>query len=342
MPEFAILCPGAFDYILNKTGNMLIRYRPQDVCCVIDPDKAGRTAQDVLGFGGKIPVVSNFKEAEDYSPNALLIGSAPQGGYINKDYRTEITAAIQYGCDIYSGMHQFLNDDPELSALGQEKAITIKDLRRPPDPPHFPKGTWQKRKVKVLLIVGTDCDTGKMTTGWEITERLKNRGRDVRFIGTGQTGIMLGGYGVPIDAVVGDFMAGEIEYAIDEVGDQVDLVIVEGQGSLTNMYYAGVTLGLMHGAMPDYLVMTDEPGREIDVSNNCMASIGDVMELHLSLMKNFKQSQFLGINLLTLKMAEDLALNEIKNLEKQHKLPVTDLVRFGDRELIDGIEEELF
>jgi uncharacterized NAD-dependent epimerase/dehydratase family protein len=122
----------------------------------------------------------------------------------------------------------------------------------------------------------------------------------------------------------------------------VDLVIVEGQGSLTNMYYAGVTLGLMHGAMPDYLVMTDEPGRKIDVSNNRMASIGDVMELHLSLMKNFKQSQFLGINLLTLKMAEDLALNEIKNLEKKYKLPVTDLVRFGDRELIDRIEDELF
>ena len=342
MPEFAILCPGAFDYILNKTGNMLIRYRSQDVCCVIDPDKAGRTAQDVLGFGGEIPVVSNFNEAEDYSPNALMIGSAPQGGYINKDYRREITAAIQYGCDIYSGMHQFLNDDPELAPLAREKAITINDFRRPPDPPHFPKGTWKKRKVKVLLIVGTDCDTGKMTTGWEITERLKKRGRDVCFIGTGQTGIMLGGYGVPVDAVVGDFMAGEIEYAIDEVGDQVDLVIVEGQGSLTNMYYAGVTLGLMHGSMPDYLVMTDEPGREIDVSNNRMASIGDVMELHLSLMKNFKQSQFLGINLLTLKMAEDLALNEIKNLEKKHKLPVTDLVRFGDRELIDRIEDELF
>jgi uncharacterized NAD-dependent epimerase/dehydratase family protein len=270
-----------------------------------------------------------------------MIGSAPQGGYINKDYRTEITAAIQYGCDIYSGMHQFLNDDPELAPLAREKAITINDFRRPPNPPHFPKGSWINRKVKVLLIVGTDCDTGKMTTGWEITERLKNRGRDVRFIGTGQTGIMLGGYGVPIDAVVGDFMAGEIEYAIDEVGDQVDLVIVEGQGSLTNMYYAGVTLGLMHGAMPDYMVMTDEPGRAIDVSNNQMASIGDVMDLHLSLMKNFKQSQFLGINLLTLKMAENLALKEIKNLGKKHKLPATDLVRFGDGKLIDRIEQEL-
>jgi|TARA_B100000408_G_scaffold101_1_gene81 uncharacterized NAD-dependent epimerase/dehydratase family protein len=341
MPKFAILCPGAFDYILNKTGNMLIRYRHQDVCCVIDPEKAGLTAQDVLGFGGEIPVVSNFKEARDYSPNALLIGSAPQGGYINKDYRREITAAIQYGCDIYSGMHQFLNDDPELAPLAREKAVTINDFRRPPDPPHFPKGSWINRKVKVLLVVGTDCDTGKMTTGWEITERLKKRGRDVRFVGTGQTGIMLGGYGVPVDAVVGDFMAGEIEYAIDKIGDQADLVVVEGQGSLTNMYYAGVTLGLMHGAMPDYMIMTDEPGRTIDVSNNQMASIGDVMDLHLSLMKNFKQSRFLGMNLLTLKMDEDLALKEIKNLENEHKLPTTDLVRFGDGKLIDRIEQEL-
>ena len=341
MPAFAILCPDAFNYILNKTGNMLIRYRPQNVRCVIDPKKAGQTAQDVLGFGGKIPVVSSFNEAKDYSPNAMVIGSSPQGGYINEKYRKEITAAIQYGCNIFSGMHQFLNDDPEFFSLAQKKTITINDIRRPPDPPHFPKGSWKKRKVKVLLIVGTDCNTGKMTTGWEITERLKSRGKNVRFVGTGQTGIMLGGYGVPIDAVVADFMAGEIEHTIDALGDQVDLVVVEGQGSLTNMYYAGVSLGLMHGAMPDYMIMTDEPGRTLDVSNNQMASIGDVMKLHLALMKNFKKSQFLGINLLTLKMAEDLATKKIKNIGVKHQLPVTDLVRFGDGELIDRIEQEL-
>jgi uncharacterized NAD-dependent epimerase/dehydratase family protein len=270
-----------------------------------------------------------------------MIGSAPQGGYINERYRKEIVAAIQNGCDIYSGMHQFLNDDPEFSALAEKESITINDLRRPPHPPHFPKGSWKKRKVKVLLIVGTDCDTGKMTTGWEITERLKSRGRNARFLATGQTGIMMGGYGVPVDAVVGDFMAGEIEHAIDEISDGADLVVVEGQGSLTNMYYAGVTLGLMHGAMPDYMVMTHEPERKIDVSNNRMAPIGDVMDLHLSLMKNFKQSQFLGINLLTLKMAEVEALGEINKYEKKHGLPATDLVRFGDGKLIDRIDQEL-
>ena len=342
MSYYTILCPGAFDYISNKTGNMLIRYRPQEVCCVIDPDKSGQTAQDILGYGGKIPVVSNFYEAQDYSPIAMVIGSSSQGGRINEVYRKEIIAAIKYGCNIYNGMHQFLNNDPELATLAKKETVTINDIRCPPDPPHFPKGSWKKRKAKVMLIVGTDCNTGKMTTGWEITERLKKRGKNVQFVGTGQTGIMLAGNGVPVDAVVADFMAGEIEHAVDAVNDQADLIIVEGQGSLTNMYYAGVTLGLMHGAMPDYMIMTDEPGRAIDVSNNKMISIGDVMALHLLLMKYFKPSQFLGINLLTYKMNEELALKEIKKIGVKYQLPTTDLVRFGDSELIDHIEQELF
>ncbi len=341
MQKFVILCPGSFDYILNKTGNMLIRYRNNDVCCVIDPQKAGSTAEEILGYGGAIPVVANFEDASKYEPNALVIGSAPQGGYINDTYRKEIVAAMQYGCNIYSGMHQFLNDDPELSAMAEKESIAIYDLRRPPHPPHFPKGSWKNRKVKILLIVGTDCDTGKMTTGWEISERLKNRGRNVQFLGTGQTGILLSGHGVPVDAVVSDFMAGEIEHAIDQIEDKTDLVIVEGQGSLTNMFYAGVTLGLMHGAMPDYMVMTHEPERKIDVSNHSMASMKDVMDLHLSLMKNFKQTQFIGINLLTLKMSEEDALNKIDQYEKECGMPVTDLIRFGDRELINRIDQEL-
>ena len=337
MASFAILCPNAFDYILNKTGNMLIRYRSEDVCCVIDPITSGKTAQDILGFGGDIPVVSNFKAATEFDPNAMLIGSAPQGGFINKQYRKEIKEAIQFGCDIYSGMHQFLNDDPEISVLAKKHSITINDLRRPPNPPHFSKGTWKNRKVKVLLVVGTDCDTGKMTTGWEISKRLTSQGKNVRFVATGQTGKMLSGYGVPVDAVVGDFMSGEIEHAIDHVGNGADLVIVEGQGSLTNMYYSGVTLALMHGAMPDFMIMTDEPGRKKDVTGYPMSTIREVMQLHLDLMKNFKQSQFLGINLLTLNMEENEALHEIKELEKEHNMPVTDLIRFGDGDLINSI-----
>jgi len=341
MNNIVILCPKSFDYILNKTGNMLIRYRPDSVSCIIDSDKAGLTAQDVLSYGGDIPVVAGFDEAKQFSPNTMVIGSAPQGGFITGVYRKELCSAIKNGCDIYSGMHQFLNDDEEISTLAKEKGIKIYDLRKPPNPPHFSKGSWKNRKTKVLLIVGTDCDTGKMTTAWEISERLKERGKNIEFIGTGQTGILLSGHGIPVDAVTGDFMAGEVEYAIDQIDDDIDLIIVEGQGSLTNMYYAGVTLGLLHGAMPDYMVMTDEPSRKLDVTGYAMSSIDSVMDLHISLMTNFKNSKFLGINLLTLHMKEDEALNTIADLENKFQMPVTDLVRFGERELIDKIEEEI-
>ena len=339
--RIAILCHDAFNYILNKTGNMLIRYRTDEVVAVIDKSKVGKTAEFELGYGGNIPVMENFESCNGIKPDTLVIGNASQGGFISDVYRKEVVAAIQSGCDIISGMHQFLGDDAELSGLAQQYGVTLTDLRRPPSPPNFSKGSWRTRQVPVLLIVGTDCDTGKMTTGWEITQRLKNQGRKVEFIGTGHTGILLSGAGVPIDAVTADFMAGEIEHVIDKCADNTELIIVEGQGSLTNQYYAGVTLGLLHGAMPDYMIMTHDPGRKDDVTDLPIASMSLVMQLHIDLMKNFKESKFLGINLLTFKLSEEAAKAEISKTENEYGIATTDLVRFGDLHFIDAIEKEL-
>ena len=238
-------------------------------------------------------------------------------------------------------MHQFLNDDKDLTGLAEEYGVRLVDLRRPPDPPNFPVGSWQKRKVPVLLIVGTDCDTGKMTTAWEVAVRLRSRNRKVEFIGTGQTGILLNGSGVPIDAVKADFMAGEIEHLIQSMPSETELVIVEGQGALTNQFYAGVTLGLMHGAMPDYMLMTHDPARDLDVTDYPMTTMRHVMNLHTDLMKTFKDSMFIGINLLTFALDDDTALKTIEDAESEFNIPVTDLIRFGERDLIDAIEKLL-
>ena len=119
-----------------------------------------------------------------------------------------------------------------------------------------------------MLIVGTDCDTGKMTTAWEITKALKSRNKKDRVFGTGQTGILLAGNGVPVDSIISDFIPGEIEHAIKKFNFDLELLIIEGQGALNNALYSGVTLGLLHGSMPDFLIMTHEPTRKYDVAGN--------------------------------------------------------------------------
>ena len=336
--RFVVLCHDAFNYIKNKTGNMLIRNRPDEVVAVIDREKVGSNCEEEVGVGGDTPVLANFNAALPYKPDTLVIGNATQGGFITEEYRDEIANAINAGCDVISGMHQFLNDDDDLRSRAEKRGVQLIDLRMAPNPPHFPTGSWQNRKIPVLLIVGTDCDTGKMTTAWELSKRLKDRGRRVEFIGTGQTGILLSGSGVPIDAVKADFMAGEIEYLIDNVPKNTELVIVEGQGALTNQFYAGVTLGLMHGAMPDYMLMTHDPSRDLDVTDFPMTTMKHVMDLHLDLMKSFKQSRFIGINLLTFAFDNEKALKIIENSRKEFNMETTDLIRFGDKDLIDAIE----
>jgi uncharacterized NAD-dependent epimerase/dehydratase family protein len=336
--RFVVLCHDAFNYIKNKTGNMLIRYRPDEVVAVIDREKVGSNCEEEIGVGGDTPVLANFNASLHLKPDTLVIGNATQGGFITEEYRQEIVNAINAGCDVISGMHQFLNDDDDLRSRAEERGVQLIDLRMPPDPPHFPTGSWQNRKIPVLLIVGTDCDTGKMTTAWELSKRLKGRGRKVEFIGTGQTGILLSGSGVPIDAVKADFMAGEIEYLIDNVPNDTELIIVEGQGALTNQFYAGVTLGLMHGAMPDYMLMTHDPTRDLDVTDFPMTTMKHVMDLHINLMKSFKQSKFIGINLLTFAFDDQKALKIIEDSQKEFAMEATDLIRFGDKGLLDAIE----
>ncbi len=342
MPRYVILAIESFDYIKNKTGNMLIRYQTDKVVAVIDPYKAGKTAEDVLGWGGNIPCVSSFKDTKKFSPSHLVVGNAPPGGILDRKSKVEIEKAIQYGCDIINGLHSFLSDDPKLQIEASNNNVNLIDLRKPNYPPKFPKGSWKKRKFPVLLIIGSDCDTGKMTTAWEINNALKLRGKNAHFIGTGQTGILLSGSGVPLDAVIADFMAGEIEHCLDQLPGDTELAIVEGQGALNNMHYSGVTLGLMHGCMPDYLIFTHEPKRDMDVTNHPIPELRQLMDLYLDLMRPFKASKYLGVNLFTLKQSNSKSKKIIDSLSSNLNIPVADIIRWKDEKFIDHIEKSIF
>jgi len=153
MERIVILAPNAFNYIENKTGNMLLRYRPKEVVAVIDPEKAGQTAEQVIGWGGNIPCVASFNETISYSPTQLVIGAAPQGGILKDNYRNEIKDALLAKCQIISGMHVFLKDDNEIFNLAKKMNVTISDLRRSPNHLIFPRGLGKiENSLSCLLL----------------------------------------------------------------------------------------------------------------------------------------------------------------------------------------------
>ena len=341
MKRYVILAEEKFHYLLSKTGNVLIRYKPEEVVAVIDSTTAGQTASDVIGYGGDIPVVAKLEDTLHLNPDTLVIGIAPPGGILPDSWRPIICKAMEYGLNIISGLHLFLTEDEEFVDIAKKHGVTITDLRKPPTPLPFSKGSWRWRKTPVLLTVGSDCDSGKMTTAWELKDRLEKMGKKAVFVGTGQTGILLGGRGVAVDAVVSDFVAGVIEAEIDKVVSKCDLVIVEGQGALTHMAYSGVTLALLHGTMPDMMIMCHEPGRRLDTMDYPIPDLSEVMNMYQNLMRPFKKTVFVGISLLTHRLDENTALNTIAEYERKYAVPASDFVRFGGGKIVEEVLKHL-
>lgn len=341
MKRYAALVEGRFDFLYAKTANALLRYRPEEVVCCIDSENAGKTTNEVIKLGGDTPVVGSFEEAMDFNPDTLVVGVATQGGFLPDNMRQCVRESIESGINVICGLHAFLSEDEEFAPLADKHGVSITDLRKPPSPLPFSEGTWRTRKTPTLLTVGDDCDTGKMTAAWELKRQLEEKGKKVAFVGTGQTGILLGGFGVAVDAIVSDFEAGSIEAEIDRVGDDVDLIVVEGQGSISHMAYSGVTLGLLHGTMPDMLLMCHEPARDIDTFEHPMADFKEVMDIYVRLVQIFKPCEVMGLSLITHTESGDQAKTTIQNYSDKYGIPAVDLVRFGGDKVIENLLSKL-
>ena len=211
-PRYLIIADGDFGPMTSKTANSVIRYHPERTVAVLDRQHAGRTVHDVLGFGGAIPVVATMRDGLALGPNAVLIGIAPKGGQLPAEWRAWLGEAIDAGCDIWNGLHNFLAEDPTLAAKARAKGRTLHDLRRPPADLPIASGLAKALDPLVILTVGTDCNVGKMTAQLQLTRTLNQRGVRTRFVPTGQTGIMIEGWGIAVDAVVADFIAGAAEW----------------------------------------------------------------------------------------------------------------------------------
>src|SRR5512147_2972974 len=259
--RLVILAEGQFAPHSTKTAYGVIRYGRDDVVAVLDSSRAGQNVASYLP-GHDIPVVATLGEAlaRPNPPNALLIGIAPTGGRLPDAWRSTILAAIGAGLDVLSGLHMFLGDDPEFAAAAAARGTEIVDYRRPPERMETAVGRRHGPGKRVILTVGTDCAIGKMSVALELRRSALSAGDAAVFVPTGQTGMMIDGWGVAVDRVISDFVQGTVEWMVEEGEARGDWLIVEGQGSLDHPAYSSVTLGLIHGSTPHAMVMVHKPG----------------------------------------------------------------------------------
>jgi uncharacterized NAD-dependent epimerase/dehydratase family protein len=341
-PKYLILADDDFGIMTSKTANAVIRYHPSRVVAVLDRQLAGQTSQQVLGFGGDIPVVGSVAEGLALGANSVLIGIAPQGGELPGEWRGWLREALEGGCDIVSGLHTFVSDDPALAAVAKQHGRTILDARRPPAELPVATGLAKDVDALVVLTVGTDCNVGKMTAQLQLVQALNARGLRTRFVATGQTGIMIEGWGTAVDAVVADFIAGATEQLVLRGAKGADVVLVEGQGSINHPGYSGVTLGLLHGSCPDAMILCHQPTREYlgdyrTASWVKIPPLSEYIRLYESIGSAVHPTRVIGIALNTFDMDEPAALAACAAAARETGLPATDPVRFDPGPLVEAI-----
>ncbi|HXG26372.1 MAG TPA: DUF1611 domain-containing protein, partial [Candidatus Binatia bacterium] len=261
MRRLVILTEGQFGPHHGKTAMGVIRYGTDAIVAVLDSSIAGRNISEWVP-GRDIPAVATLAEAMAMPerPDTLLIGIAPTGGKLPDAWRRIILDAIEAGMDVHSGLHTFLGDDPEFTAAAHAKGVQIVDFRRPPERHETAVGRPHGPGKRVILTVGTDCAIGKMSVALELRKSALAAGENAVFVPTGQTGMMIEGWGVAVDRVISDFLQGTVEWLVEQGEERGDWVLVEGQGSLDHPAYSSVTLGLIHGATPHAMVMVHKPG----------------------------------------------------------------------------------
>jgi uncharacterized NAD-dependent epimerase/dehydratase family protein len=337
--RYLVLADDNFGPQTSKTANACIRYTPERVVGVIDASRAGRTAQQVLGFGGDIPVVATLEEGLRLQPNALLIGIAPAGGQLPTSWIALLARAIEHGLDIWSGLHNFIADIPELAALAKRRGVTIHDLRRPPAKLEVSNGRVRNVSATVVLTVGTDCNIGKMTTQLQLLAGLRARGIRTSFAATGQTGILIEGRGIGVDAVIADFIGGAAEQLVLECAKDADLVLVEGQGSIIHPSYSGVTYGLLHGSLPHAQVMCAQPTRT--AINRCewvkIPPLVDFIRMSEAAAAPLRPAPVIAVALNTFDLDDDAAHRAVETVQRETGLPTTDPVRFDPAPVAEAI-----
>jgi len=305
------------------------------------PEKCGgvmRSPGNDQDFG--LPVFTNMKAAVEAGLKTVVIGVAPAGGQLPESWASELVEALEAGLDIAAGLHTRLNDNDLLSEAAKKYGRQLIDIRYPSQ--KIPLATGKKRRGKRILAVGTDCALGKKYTALALEKAMLKKGMDAEFVATGQTGILISGKGIAIDSVVADFIAGAAEMLSPEAEHDDHWYVIEGQGSLFHPAYAGVSMGLLHGSQPDYIVLCHEAMREriSSFEDYILPSVEECLELNLTIARRTNPAaQCLGLSVNTSELSDEDAESYLKQLSVRMNMPAVDPIRFGVDDLLAGLSE---
>jgi uncharacterized NAD-dependent epimerase/dehydratase family protein len=332
--RYLILAEGySGDPHYGKTARGVIQYGPHPVVALLDSTRAGETYRG-------IPVVATVNDALGFHPTTALVGVATQGGRFPPAWRELLKSCIAQGLDVESGLHEFVSEDVELSELARRHGVELRDLRKPPPDLSVPTGENLRIPARIVLTVGSDCAIGKKTVAVELDREARRRGLASQFVPTGQTGIAIAGWGIAVDAVVADFLAGAAEWLVVEGARRGgEVLFVEGQGSLVHPAYSGVTLGLIHGSAPHAFVLCHVAGAtEIEgAPGHRLPSLAELVDLHERISLPARPARVAAIALNTRDLDDDAALEAIAAAETETGLPTDDPVRFGAAKLLDAV-----
>jgi uncharacterized NAD-dependent epimerase/dehydratase family protein len=336
--RYLILAEGkSGDPHYGKTARGVIHYSPHPVVAMLDSTRAGETYRG-------IPIVATVNDALCFNPTTALVGVATQGGRFPTEWRELLRSCISKGLDIENGLHEFLADDPELSGLARRHNVELRDLRRPPADLSVPTGQNLEVQAKIVLTVGSDCAIGKKTVAVELDLEARRRGLASVFVPTGQTGIAIAGWGIAVDAVVADFLAGAAERLVVEGAARGgELLFVEGQGSIVHPAYSGVTLGLVHGAAPHAYVLCHKANATVveGYPDHPLPPLPEVVELYERASLPLRPAHVAAIALNTAGLDDEEARAAIDGVRADTGLPADDPVRFGSGPLLDAVLERL-
>ena len=338
--RIAILTAGQLAEVDAKTAHGIIRYGHREVVAVVDGRHAGARADDVVPYVGKaVHVVATVREARDLGAQALVVGVAPAGGKLDPAWRAALLEGAELGLDLESGMHGQLAQDAELAAAARRHDVALRELRLAPADLNVPGPPESRPPVRVVHSVGSDCAIGKMSVTLELDREARSRGLSSAFVPTGQTGIAIAGWGIAVDHVVSDYIAGAADRLVRDGAARGELLWVEGQGSLLHPAYSGVTLGLLHGSRPDVLLLCHRAGAQCidDYPETPIPALSELVALVEQATAWVSPAPVAAIALNTSGLDDEAARAEIQRAEAETGILCDDVVRFGAGRTLDAV-----